>query len=184
MMKEAAAAAILLGMTIAPATAQQLTVQANERKYNGQVWDGVELYSPAAMPTNTPPDLAVCVVPLKGPETCLERMDGRQLKSLCQNSHSCTFTLNANGREPFGLYIYDIDLKFHDLVDTVIVVPDARTPAAAYAAIDIRLRELMETKSPAFTPMEKDRRKRETFVVTRDQCASECPLAQSRIVLR
>ncbi len=181
--RKAAFTALLLLITLGPALAQQLTVQAHDRKYNSQVWDGAEVYGPLAVPANTPPDLAVCVVPLSGQERCLERTEGQTLKSLCQNSHSCSFTLGVNPREPYGLYIYDIDLKFHDLVDTVIVVPDARTPPAAYAGIERRLREIMETKSPAFTLMEKDRRKRDTFVVTKEQCAKECTLAQSRIRL-
>jgi hypothetical protein len=52
-----------------PASAQQLVVQANDRKWNGQVWDGAEVYGPIAAPTNTTPDLGLCVVPLSGPAT-------------------------------------------------------------------------------------------------------------------
>jgi hypothetical protein len=176
------AAFALLALAIAtPCVAQQLTVQANERKYNGQVWDGAEVYGPIALPANTPPDLAVCVIPLRGPETCIERQDGRQVKSLCQNSYSCTFTLNVNSREPYGLLIYDIDLRYHDLVDTLIVVPDERMTADKYAPIEARLRELMQQKTLAFTPMEKDRRARATFVVTAARCSTSCSLSQAQV---
>ncbi len=167
-----------------PCAAQQLTVQANGGKYNGQVWDGAEVYGPIALPTNTPPDLAVCVVPLRGPETCIERQDGRQLKSLCQNSHSCTFTLSVNAREPYGLFIYDIDLRFHDLVDVVVVTPDGRATPEQMQSIEQRLRALMEQKTHAFTPMETDRRARATFVVTRERCSEGCTLAQSQMQLQ
>jgi hypothetical protein len=167
-----------------PALAQQLTVQANERKYNGQVWDGAELYAPLALPSSTPPDLAVCLAPLTEPEQCQERGEGRQRKSPCPNSHSCTFTLAANSREPYGLFIYDIDLRLDDLVDVVIVVPGASWPAERTRAIETRLRALMESRAPAFTPMEKDRRARDIFVVTADQCRESCTLTQSQIRLQ
>lgn len=164
-----------------PLAAQQLTVQANDRKFNGQVWDGAEVYAPVALPANTPPDLAICIVPLNGIEHCTERVDGRTRKSQCQNSLSCTFDLRVNFREPFGVFIYDIDVRYDDLVDTLIVVPDERTPPDRYRVIEARLRELMETRTRAFTPMEKDRRARETFVVSRERCKDSCTLAQSRV---
>jgi hypothetical protein len=60
-------AVALMALVLAlPAAAHQLLVQANDRKWNGQVWDGAEVYSPIAAPTNTPPDLGVCVVPVSG----------------------------------------------------------------------------------------------------------------------
>jgi hypothetical protein len=175
----------LLALAIAtPCAAQQLTVQANDRKWNGQVWDGAEVYGPIVPPTSTPPDLGVCVVPLSGPETCIERVEGRARKSLCQNSLSCTFTLTTNAREPFGLFIYDIDLRFDDLVDVVVVTPDGSTAADQVQGIEQRLRELADTRAKVFTPMERDRRARAIQVLTRAQCAEGCTLVQSRILFR
>lgn len=182
MIRALGALAVLMSLG-SPLAAQQLTVQANERKFNGQVWDGAEVYAPIALPANTPPDLAVCIVPPSGIEQCTERQDGRTRKSQCQNSYSCTFDLKANFREPFGVFIYDIDLRYDDLVDVLIVVPDERMPPDRYKVIEARLRELMEVRTRAFTPMEKDRRARDTFVVTRERCKDSCTLAQSRVRL-
>jgi hypothetical protein len=177
--------AVLLTLAlVTPAAAQQLVVQANERKWNGQVWDGAEVYGPIAAPTNTPPDLGVCVVPLNGPETCIERVEGRARKSLCQNSLSCTFTLSTNAREPFGLFVYDIDLRYDDLVDVVVLTPDGRAAADQMQDIERRLRELADRRARVFTPMERDRRARAIQVLTRAQCAEGCTLVQSRIWLK
>jgi hypothetical protein len=167
-----------------PAAAQQLTVQANDRKWNGQVWDGAEVYGPIAAPTNTPPDLGVCVVPVSGPETCIERVEGRARKSLCQNSLSCTFTLSTNAREPFGLFIYDIDVRYDDLVDVVVLTPDGRAIPEQVQGIERRLGELSDRRARVFTPMERDRRARAIQVLTRAQCAEGCTLVQSRIWLK
>jgi hypothetical protein len=176
---------ILLIMTLAtPCAAQQLTVQANDRKWNSQVWDGAEVYGPIAAPTNTPPDLGVCVVPVSGPETCIERVEGRARKSLCQNSLTCSFSLNTNTREPFGLFIYDIDLRYDDLVDVVVVTPDGNRPPEQMQGIERRLRELADTRAKVFTPMERDRRARAIQVLTRAQCAEGCTLVQSRMWLK
>jgi hypothetical protein len=167
-----------------PTAAQQLTVQANDRKWNGQVWDGAEVYGPIAAPTNTPPDLGVCVVPVSGPETCIERVEGRARKSLCQNSLSCTFTLSTNAREPFGFFVYDIDLRYDDLVDVMVVTPDGRASPEQVQGIERRLRELADTRARVFTPMERDRRARAIQVLTRAQCVEGCTLVQSRIWLK
>jgi hypothetical protein len=180
------AAWVLAGLAACAAVsakAEQLTVHAHERKWNGQVWDGAEVYGPLALPTNTPPDLAVCLVGQEGLPQCTERVDGRQRKSECQNSHSCTFRVRMDAKEPVGILIYDIDLRHDDLVDIVIIVPDERTPPDRYRGIEARLRELMDTRSRVFTPMERDRRARQTQVVTRAQCATGCNLVQSRITL-
>jgi hypothetical protein len=178
-------AVALMALVLAtPAAAQQLVVQANDRKWNGQVWDGAEVYSPIAAPTNTPPDLGVCVVPLSGPETCIERVEGRARKSLCQNSLSCTLTLSTNAREPFGLFIYDIDVRYDDLVDVVVLTPDGRAIPEQVQGIERRLRELADTRARVFTPMERDRRARAIQVLNRAQCAEGCALVQSRVWLR
>jgi hypothetical protein len=175
----------LMVLTLAlPASAQQLVVQANDRKWNGQVWDGAEVYGPIAAPTNTPPDLGVCVVPLSGPESCIERVEGRARKSLCQNSLTCTFTLSTAAREPFGLFIYDIDLRYDDLVDMVVMTPDGRVATDQVQGIEQRLRELADRRAQVFTPMERDRRARAMQVLNRAQCAEGCTLVQSRIWLR
>lgn len=176
---------VLAALALAtPCAAQQLTVQANDRKWNGQVWDGAEIYGPLALPSTTPPDLGVCVVPLSAPESCHERLDGRTRKSLCQNSLTCTMQISVNGREPFGLYIYDIDVRHDDLVDIVVVTPENGAAADQVQGIERRLRELADTRARVFTPMERDRRARAVQVLTRAQCAEGCTLVQSRIWIR
>lgn len=174
--------ALVASLAAAPVLALDLTAQANDRKWNGQVWDGAEIYGPLALPSTTPPDLGVCVVPLSGPESCLERLDGRTRKSLCQNSLTCTFTLRANPREPFGLYLNDIDVRHDDLAD-IVVTPDGRAAADQVQGVERRLRELSDTRARVFTPMERDRRARAVQVLTRAQCAEGCTLVQSRIYL-
>jgi hypothetical protein len=175
---------LLLQAVAGPVAAQQMSVQANDRKFNGQAWDGVEAFAPLSVPTTTPPDLAVCVVPLNGAERCIERQTARERQSLCQNSFSCTFELGVNVREPFGLFIYDIDLRWDDLVDFLIVVPEARMPPARYAPIERRLREMLTDRTETLNPTENSRRRRDTFVVTPEQCREGCPLSQSRVWFR
>ncbi len=158
----------LLALAIAtPCAAQQLTVQANERKYNGQVWDGAEVYGPAALPTNTPPDLAVCIVPLTGPETCIQRQEGAQLKSLCQNSHSCTFTLSLNPRDRMGCS------STTSTSDSMTWwTPSSWCPTSGCRPRNTRrskkrLRALMDEKTPLHADGEGSA-KRDTFVVARE----------------
>lgn len=177
------ATGLLLG--VVGAAAQELVVEANQRKLNGQPWDGAETFGPVALPTAGPPDLALCVVPPNGQERCYERQVERGRQSLCQNSYSCTFKLELPAGQPYGLFVYDIDLRADDLVDFVIIAPRANTPASAYAAIETRLRQLLDARTPVFSPMEKDRRRRETQVLTPEQCQQAgCTLTQSRLWLR
>lgn len=180
----ALAALILLG-SVALAEAVTLTVQADPRKWNGQPWDGLETFAPVNLPTTTPPDLAVCVVRVGQPEVCFERHSGGQRLSLCQDSSSCTFALTGvDTRHPFGLFIYDIDMARDDLVDIAIMVPTAATPAATYQPIETALRRMMETRTPAITPMERNRRERASQVLTVEQCREGCRLVQSGITMR
>jgi hypothetical protein len=97
---------------------------------------------------------------------------------------SCTFTLSTNAREPFGLFVYDIDLRYDDLVDVVVLTPDGRAGADQVQDIERRLRELADRRARVFTPMERDRRARAIQVLTRAQCAEGCTLVQSRIWLK
>lgn len=177
------AAALWLGMT--GALAQEVAIEANQRKLNGQPWDGAETFGPVSLPTAGPPDLALCVVAPNGQERCYEREGGRRRQSLCQNSYSCTFKPELPAGQPYGLFVYDIDLRADDLVDFVIIVPRADTPASAYAAIETRLRQLLDARTPVISPMEKDRRRRDTQVLTPAQCQQAgCTLTQSRLWLR
>lgn len=174
-----------LWLGLAGAVAQEVVLEANQRKLNGQPWDGAEVFGPVSLPTAGPPDLALCVVPPNGQERCYEREGGRGRQSLCQNSYSCTFKPELPTGQPYGLFVYDIDLRADDLVDFVIIVPRANTPASAYAAIETRLRQLLDARTPVISPMEKDRRRRDTQVLTPEQCQQAgCTLTQSRLWLR
>ena len=55
-----------------PAAALDLTIVADPRKWNGQPWDGIEVWGPVGLPTSGPPDLGVCVVRASGELDCLE----------------------------------------------------------------------------------------------------------------
>ena len=166
------------------AVAQEIAIEANQRKLNGQPWDGAETFGPVSLPTAGPPDLAICVVPPNGQERCYEREGACNRQSLCQNSYNCNFRPELPANQPYGLFIYDIDLRADDLVDIAIVVPRAGTATADYAAIETRLRQLLDARTPAILPMERDRRRRETQILVRDQCQAGCTLTQSRLWLR
>lgn len=166
------------------AVAQEIAIEANQRKLNGQPWDGAETFGPVSLPTAGPPDLAICVVSPSGQERCYEREGARNRQSLCQNSYTCSFRPDLPAGQPYGLFIYDIDLRADDLVDFVIIAPRAGMPTGELAAIETRLRQLLEARTPVISPMEKDRRRRDTQVLTREQCQAGCSLTQSRLWLR
>lgn len=160
-----------------------LVVEADQRKWNGQPWDGLEVYGPVAAPTTTPPDLGMCLVTGQGSVDCLEVAQGGRRLSPCQNSYRCSFEAKGLGlREPFGVFVYDIDAQRDDLVDFVVVVPAAGV--AVPPAIETALRQQLERRTPAILPMERDRRARATFVFTQEQCRAGCRLSQSILWLR
>ena len=79
---------------------------------------------------------------------------------------------------------HDIDIRYDDLVDVVVVTPDGRAAADQVQDIERRLRELADRRARVFTPMERDRRARAIQVLTRAQCAEGCTLVQSRMWLK
>jgi hypothetical protein len=179
----------------------RVQVRADPTTVYGTPWDGVSGGGPLqfALPTSSPPDLAVCIVAIDGERpaiACEHRGTAHQPVSLCEDSFECTFDVAVPQSRPFGLIIYDIDEIWfgadrHDLVDVAIVAEPAddmralaeavRTGVARIARTDISVPGLGKV---TVQPGELLRRERPYPVLRRGQCAAApCRLTQSTVTI-
>lgn len=176
----------LMSVTSATAqtTAYDLTVTADNTKRNGSPWDGVPGLRESAANFNSKPDIAVCIIEPDKKPNCLWRPQGRRLLSVCQNSNTCKFENLTLPPLPFGLLFIDIDVRRHDVIDSVILTGNATT--AGESGVDRALRAALATLTPAISEDAAERELRRTKTVPLQQCAvtPDCRLTQSQFNLR
>lgn len=160
-----------------------LTVTANATKANGSPWDGVPGLGNSKANLNAAPDIAVCVVRANAKPACIWRPDGRRLFSLCQNAWTCKFPGVALKPLPIGLVFIDIDVRNHDIIDTVILTDTADT--AANAEIADALRAAMSILTPNRSEDAKEHAVRNAKVMPLQDCTGgkPCRLTQSQFTL-
>ena len=160
-----------------------LTLTADKTKANGSPWDGVPGLGNSKVNLNAAPDLAVCLVRANAKPECVWRPDGRRLFSICQNSWTCKFAGVALQTLPIGLVFIDIDVRKHDIIDTVILTD--RADEAANAEIADSLRAAMSILTPNRSEDAKEHVVRSTKVIPLVDCAgaTPCRLTQSQFTL-
>ncbi len=181
-----AIAALIL---LAPITAHaadatyNITVKADATKANGSPWDGVPRLGNSKANLNAAPDIAVCVVKANAKPDCIWNPQGRRLFSICQNAFSCKFPGVTLGPLPIGLVLIDIDVRNHDIIDTIVLTD--RVDDAANAAIADSLRTAMSILTPNRSEGTKEHLVRNAKVIPLVDCASgkPCRLTQSEFTL-
>ena len=123
-----------------------ITVTADKTKANGSPWDGVPGLGNSKVNLDAAPDIAVCLVRAHAKPECLWRPDGRRLFSICQNAWACRFPNVALQPLPIGLIFIDIDVRNHDVIDTLILTD--KVDEAANAEIADSLRAAMSALTP------------------------------------
>ena len=132
---------------------------------------------------NAAPDIAVCVVRKNAKPDCIARPDGRRLFSICQNQWTCKFPGVTLGRLPVGLILIDIDIRNHDVIDTVILAGNEKS--SAEADIADALRGAMAILTPNRSEDAKEHAVRDAKLIPLVDCASgkPCRLTQSEFQL-
>jgi hypothetical protein len=161
-----------------------ITVKADPTKANGSPWDGIPGLHNSKANLNAAPDIAVCVVRANAKPECVWRPDGRRLFSLCQNSWTCTFSGVALTPLPIGLVFIDIDVRNHDIIDTVILTNNADNTAIAEIAASMRA--AMSILTPYRSEDSKEHQVRNVKVLPLVDCAGDkpCRLTQSEFRLQ
>lgn len=160
-----------------------ITVRADPTKTNGSPWDGVPGLGNSKANLNAAPDIAVCVVRANTKPNCIWRPDGRRLFSLCQNAWTCKFPGVALTPLPVALVFIDIDVRNHDIIDTVILAGNENT--AADVEIRDSLRAALSVLIPNRSEDTKEHLTRDTRILPLVDCAGTkpCRLTQSEFLL-
>lgn len=160
-----------------------ITVTADKTKANGSPWDGVPGLGNSKFNLDAAPDIAICLVRSNAKPDCLWKPDGRRLFSICQNAWTCKFANVALHPLPIGLIFIDIDIRNHDIIDTVILTDKADD--AANAEIAASLRAAMSMLTPNRSEDAKEHLVRNAKVLPLSDCAGgkPCRLTQSQFSL-
>ncbi len=160
-----------------------ITVTADATKSNGSPWDGVPGLGNTKANLNAAPDIAVCVVRKNTKPECIGRPDGRRLFSICQNQWTCKFPGITLGRLPVGLILVDLDVRNHDIIDTVILAGNEKV--AADADIADSMRGAIAILTPNRSEDTKERAVRNAKLIPLVDCAGDkpCRLTQSELKL-
>ena len=165
-----------------PTAAYDITVTANPTKINGSPWDGVPGLKNSRLNINAAPDIAVCVVQAQSKPNCIWKPDGRRLFSLCQNAYSCKFD-NVTLTLPVGLVLIDIDIRNHDIIDTLILTGNGNS--GANADIADALRGAMSILTPNRSEDTKEHMVRDARIIPIGDCLDKsCSLTQSQLKLQ
>ena len=164
-------------------TTYDITVTADKTKANGSPWDGVPGLGNSKLNLDAAPDIAVCLVRANAKPECLWKPDGRRLFSNCQNAWTCKFANVALRPLPIGLILIDIDVRNHDVVDTLILTD--KVDEAANAEIADSLRAAMSFLTPNRSEDAKEHLVRNAKVLPLSDCAGgkPCRLTQSQFGL-
>jgi len=160
-----------------------ITVKADATKANGSPWDGVPGLGNTKANLNAAPDIAICVVRKDIKPDCSWRPDGRRLLSMCQNKWTCKFSGIDLQPLPIGMVFLDLDVRNHDIIDTVVLTD--KTDEAANEDIAEALRGAMSVLTPHRSEDAKERAVRNAKVLPIRDCASgkPCRLTQSEFTL-
>lgn len=160
-----------------------ITVTADKTKANGSPWDGVPGLGNSKVNLDAAPDIAVCLVRAHAKPECLWKPDGRRLFSICQNTWTCKFPNVALQPLPIGLIFIDIDVRNHDVIDTLILTD--KVDEAANAEIADSLRAAMSALTPNRSEDAKEHLVRNAKVLPLSDCATgkPCRLTQSQFSL-
>jgi hypothetical protein len=160
-----------------------ITVVADKTKANGSPWDGVPGLGNTKLNLNAAPDIAVCLVRAQGKPECLWKPDGRRLFSICQNAWTCKFPNVALQPLPIGLVFIDIDVRNHDIIDTLILTD--KVDEAANEDIADSLRAAMTFLTPNRSEDAKEHTVRNAKVLPLQDCVGDkpCRLTQSQFTL-
>lgn len=159
-----------------------IALKADATKANGSPWDGVPGLGNTKANLNAAPDIAVCIVKVNIKPDCKWRPDGGRLFSLCQNSWTCKFPGIALSA-PVGLVFIDVDIRNHDVIDTVMLVGN-EGDAADQDVIEA-LRGAMSVLTPHRSEDAKERTVRDTKILPIGGCSKSkpCRLTQSELSL-
>lgn len=160
-----------------------ISVKADATKANGSPWDGIPGLGNSKANLNAAPDIAVCIVRSGAKPNCIWRPDGRRLFSLCQNAWTCKFPGVVLTPLPVGLVFIDIDVRNHDIIDTVILA--GNESAAADVEIRDSLRAALSGLIPNRSEDTKEHLARNAKIIPLVDCAGTkpCRLTQSEFTL-
>ena len=161
----------------ADATTYDITVTADATKSNGNPWDGVPGLKGSKLNIDSAPDIAVCIVQAQSKPNCLWKPDGRRLFSICQNQYTCKFD-NVALLLPIGLIFIDIDIRNHDIIDTLILT--GNETKSADDEISDSLRGAMSILTPNRSEDTKEHLVKNAKLVPLSDCIGKpCRLTQS-----
>ncbi|MBI3702244.1 MAG: hypothetical protein HY242_17620 [Afipia sp.] len=160
-----------------------ITVTADKTKANGSPWDGVPGLGNSKANLNAAPDIAVCLVRANAKPDCKWKPDGKRLFSLCQNAWTCKFGGVALSPLPIGIVLIDIDVRNHDIIDTLILTD--KVDEAANREIADSMRAAMTMLTPNRSEDAKEHIVRNTKVIPLADCSGgkPCRLTQSQLTL-
>jgi hypothetical protein len=166
----------------AASVAYDITVNADPTKSNGNPWDGVPGLRNSKLNINSAPDIAVCIVQAESKPNCLWKPDGRRLFSICQNQYTCKFD-NVALSAPIGLIFIDVDIRNHDIIDTLILT--GNEPKSADDEISDSLRGAMSMLTPNRSEDFKEHVVKNAKLVPLADCIGKpCRLTQSSFQLQ
>jgi hypothetical protein len=171
----------------APPDKYDIQVEANPRKVNGSPWDGSNVQAilgPLMGGVENPPDLMICLFSETGLSDCLTKR-GNNHESRCHDSNDCEWREVNLPQGILGIVIIDLDLKYDDFVDAVILLENSNQQQSVTAdKIESAMRDFIKIKTPASTASEAERREREFQRISLTVCMdAPCALRQSRISL-